>query len=93
MRLGLESGIHFANPISEKHSIANDKIGGIITEALQEAETLGITGKDNTPFILNKIRELTHGDTVIANRALIEGNVVRGAKIAVELARIYSANS
>ena len=89
--LGLQSGIHFANPISEMYSISKDRIDSIITQALKEAEVLGITGNSNTPFILNKIRELTRGDTVTVNRSLVEGNVVRGAKVAVELAKLYSA--
>lgn len=89
--LGLQSGIHFANPISERYSILKDKIDVIITQALEEAKTLGITGNNNTPFILNKIRELTQGDTIAANRSLVEGNVVRGAKVAVELTKLYSA--
>lgn len=86
--LGLQSGIHFANPISEMYSISIDSI---ITQALKEAEVLGVTGNNNTPFILDKIRELTRGDTVTVNRSLVEGNVVRGAKVAVELAKLYSA--
>ncbi len=60
----------------------------IITQALQDAEKTGATGSDNTPFILSKIRELTHGDTIIVNRRLIEENVVRGTKVSIELAAL-----
>lgn len=72
------------------HSIAKDKIDAIIAKALEEAEILGIIGSDSTPFILSKIRELTHGDTITANKSLVEGNVIRGAKVAVELAKLDS---
>lgn len=60
----------------------------IIAQALQDADKVGATGKDNTPFVLSRIRELTHGDTVTANRFLIEENVIRGSRIAVQLAAL-----
>jgi pseudouridine-5'-phosphate glycosidase len=64
----------------------------IIARALEDAEKSGINGKDVTPFILKRIRILTQGDSVSANRSLIEGNVVRGTKVAVELAALESEN-
>ena len=64
----------------------------IITQALQDADKAGATGKDNTPFVLSRIRELTHGDTVTANRSLIEENVIRGTKIAVQLADLEAGS-
>lgn len=60
----------------------------VIAQALEEAEKLGINGSDVTPFVLEKIRNLTRGDTIAANRSLIETNVIRGTKVAVELAAI-----
>lgn len=60
----------------------------IIAEALLLAETEGAQGSDNTPFILSKIKELSGGKSVVANEALIESNVQRGTKVAVELAKI-----
>lgn len=86
--LGLSSGLLFANPISAKFSIPKEKMDVIIAQALQDAGTAGATGKDNTPFVLSRIRELTHGDTVTANRSLIEANVIRGTKIAVQYAAL-----
>lgn len=65
----------------------------VIAQALEEAEKLGISGSDNTPFILKRIRILTQGDTVAANRSLIEANVIRGTKVALELAAIELQNS
>ena len=59
-----------------------------ITQALEEAEKRDISGSDNTPFVLKMIRELTHGATVTANRSLVEQNVIRGTKVAVELAML-----
>lgn len=60
----------------------------IMARAIHEAEEQGVSGSDNTPFILRRIREITGGQTVTANRALIEANVIRGTKVAVELAKL-----
>ena len=60
----------------------------IMTEAIRSADQHGMSGSNNTPFILGKIRDLTGGDTIAANRALVESNVVRGTKVAVELAKL-----
>lgn len=64
------------------------EMDGIIAEALQQAHAAGAFGKDNTPFILARIKELTGGKSLKANRALIEANVARGTKVAVELAKL-----
>lgn len=85
-RLGISSGLLFANPIPEKHSIAKARMDAVIAQALEEAEVLGINGNEVTPFVLEQIRILTQGDATVANRSLIESNVIRGTKVAVELA-------
>lgn len=59
----------------------------IIDEAVRLAETEGHHGSDNTPFVLAKIKQLSGGKSVAANRALIESNVKRATKVAVELAK------
>lgn len=86
--LGLSSGLLFASPISAEFSIPKAKMDVIIAQALRDAERAGATGKDNTPFVLSRIRKLTHGDTVTANRSLIEENVIRGTNIAIQLAAL-----
>jgi pseudouridine-5'-phosphate glycosidase/pseudouridine kinase len=62
----------------------------IIQEAIQQADSAGMTGSDNTPFILTKIKELTGGKSLAANRALIASNVRRGTLVAKELAILES---
>lgn len=57
----------------------------VIEEALKQANAQGVSGKDNTPFVLAKVKELTNGKTIPANRALIESNVRRAAVVAREL--------
>jgi pseudouridine-5'-phosphate glycosidase/pseudouridine kinase len=57
----------------------------VIAEALRHADASGASGKDNTPFVLAKIKELTKGKSIPANRALIESNVRRATIMAREL--------
>lgn len=88
LQLGINSGLHFANPIPESAAIPKSEMDVFISEAIKQAEETGISGKDNTPFILAKIKELTNGRSVIANRALIASNVKRGTLIAYELTKL-----
>lgn len=62
----------------------------VIEEAINQANASGIIGKDNTPFILNKVKELTKGASIPANKALIESNVRRATIVARELAILES---
>jgi pseudouridylate synthase / pseudouridine kinase len=84
----MNSGLLFANPVPEAFEIPKSKIESIIDRAVTEAEAQGISGSANTPFILKKIRELTNNGSVTANTALVEANIVRGTKVAVELAKL-----
>jgi pseudouridine-5'-phosphate glycosidase/pseudouridine kinase len=60
----------------------------VIAKAIRAAEDEGAAGKDNTPFILSKINELTNGRSIMANRALITASVKRGTLIAKELCKM-----
>jgi len=79
------SGMLFANPIPEKFSIPKVEIDIAINQAVQEAADQGIHGHANTPFILARIKDLTKGNSIPANRALIESNVEMATRVAVEL--------
>ncbi|CAN8099599.1 unnamed protein product [Discula destructiva] len=87
-RLGIESGLLFANPIPEEHQIPRAVMDNIINTAVREAEQQGFTGSTNTPFILKRIRELTDGRSAPANLHLVESNVARAARVAVELYKL-----
>ena len=87
-QLPIHSGLLFANPVPEASAMTKDEIDLIITEAVAEAEEKGIGGSANTPYILKRIRELSNGASVKANSALIEANIIRGTKVAVELAKL-----
>jgi len=84
----LTSGLHFANPVPADAAMKREDIDNIIEQAVKEAEQQGIGGAANTPYILNRIKELSNGASVVANKALISSNVVRGTKVAVELEKL-----
>ena len=88
LKLPLSSGIHFANPVPEQHSIPKCEMDKIIAEALRCADLEGFHGSDNTPYVLSKIKELSGSRSVIANKGLIESNVKRATKVAVELRKL-----
>lgn len=83
--LGLRGGAVIANPIPQEEAMEASFINGIIQEALQQAEAQGIAGKNVTPFLLGKVKELTAGKSLDANIALVKHNAKIGAGIAVAL--------
>ena len=83
--LRIRSGLLFANPVPIDAAIPKAEMDLVIEEALRQANAQGASGKDNTPFVLAKIKELTNGKSIPANRALIESNVRRAAIVAREL--------
>ncbi len=80
-KLGLSNGIVIANPIPKTAEIPDDQIMPIIKQAQQEAKH--INGKSITPFLLQRIAELTAGQSLHANIELIKSNAILGARIAV----------
>ncbi|KAH9837439.1 Indigoidine synthase A like protein [Teratosphaeria destructans] len=90
LSLGLQSGLLLASPIPSEHEIPFAEMEVAIAKALHEAADAGATGAASTPYILAKIKEITGSRSMMANRALVESNVVRGAKVAVALRRLQS---
>lgn len=80
-----KSAILIANPIPGQDEIAYDSMQSYIDAALQDAESNNISGKKLTPFLLNRLAELSDGATVKANIALIKNNVELAGKIAKQL--------
>lgn len=83
--LGLKGGVLVACPIPEEDEIPLDKIESIIQLALDECETKGITGKRVTPFLLDRVQQLTEGMSLEANIRLVLNNAMLGARIAAAL--------
>ncbi len=80
--LQLQGGVLIANPIPEAHSMDPQLIENIIEQALSEAETNAIRGKELTPFLLAKVEALTQGDSLAANIQLVYHNTRLAAQIA-----------
>ena len=84
--LGLRSGMLVTNPIPEEFSMDPGVINAAIDEAIREAAALGIHGKETTPFLLAKVKELTGGDSLESNIRLVFNNAALAARTAVCLA-------
>ncbi len=86
--LGMKGSMVIANPIPEEFAMDSGYITKTIEDAVVEAESLGIKGKDTTPFLLDKIQKITEGKSLEANIQLVYNNVRLGAKIASELCKL-----
>ena len=86
----LQGGLVVANPIPEEFAMPESVIQQEIDFALQEAKDAGIKGKETTPFLLQKITELTEGNSLKANIELVLNNARLGSAIAIELSALSS---
>ncbi len=87
-KVGLKGGMLVANPIPEEYSMDPDVINNAIGEAIAESRKQGIHGKDTTPFLLAKVKEITGGDSLDSNIQLVFNNAALAAKTAVELGKL-----
>ena len=85
--MGLKGGMLVTNPIPEEYSMDPDVINKAIDEAVEESKRLGIHGKQTTPYLLAKIKDITGGDSLASNIRLVYNNAELAAKIAGSLAR------
>ncbi len=85
--MGLVGGMLVTNPIPEEYSMDPEYINKNIADAIEEANQLGIKGKETTPFLLDKIQKLTGGDSLKSNIQLVFNNARLGAEVAKELSR------
>ncbi|XP_063303670.1 uncharacterized protein LOC134602585 isoform X2 [Pelobates fuscus] len=89
LELRLGSGLLIAIPIPHEHSASGQVIEKAIQQALSEARLNGILGKEVTPFVLQRVNELTGGKSLESNIALIRNNAKVGSRIAVALSKIW----
>jgi len=85
MRLG--GGMLVTNPIPEEYSMDPARINAAIDEAVADARRLGIHGKETTPYLLARVKELTGGDSLAANIQLVLNNARLAANIARALVK------
>lgn len=83
--MGLTSGAIIANPIPKENEVAKEDIEPHILQALEEAKQLNIYGKQTTPFLLKRVAELTKGNSLSANVALVKNNVSLAIQLALSL--------
>jgi pseudouridine-5'-phosphate glycosidase len=86
--LGFRSGVLIAAPIPREHETPREIIETHIERALRDADAQKISGNAVTPFLLKRLSELTHGESVDTNIALLENNVAVASDIARALARL-----
>lgn len=82
--MGLNGSVLIANPIKQEDEVPFEKMEVFIQDCLREAEHQKISGKNITPFLLKRIAEITDGDSLKSNIALVKNNAVLGAKIAFQ---------
>jgi pseudouridylate synthase len=83
---GLGGGVLVANPIPQAHEIAHEELAPHIDAALAEAQARGISGAEVTPFLLERMSELTAGRSLAANIELVLNNARVAARLALALA-------
>ena len=83
--MGLKGGMLVTNPIPEEYSMDPERINKAIDEAVKEAEEQGIHGKETTPFLLARIKDITGGDSLASNIRLVLNNAALAAATAKAL--------
>ncbi len=86
--LGFHGGMLVTNPIPEEFSMDPEVINKAINDAVGEANAKGIHGKEITPFLLDRIQQLTGGDSLHSNIELVFNNARLAAKTAAELCKL-----
>lgn len=83
----IESGILVTNPLPKAFALEPEFVEAHIETALAAMKDAGIGGKEATPFLLERVAELSGGESLASNRELIVNN----ARLAAELAVAYAA--
>jgi pseudouridine-5'-phosphate glycosidase len=84
--LGLGTGVVVANPIPAGDEMPRELYERTLAQALADASARGITGRAVTPFLLDRMRELTAGESVAVNLALLQNNARVAALLASAMA-------
>ena len=80
--MGIPGGQLINNPIPLEAEIPRDVIEPLVAQALSEAEAKGIEAKAVTPFLLQRIFELSEGASLVSNIALVKNNASLAARLA-----------
>ena len=82
---GLKGGMLVTNPIPEEYSMPKEVIDAAIEQAIREMDAVGIHGKQCTPFLLAKVKDLTGGESLASNIQLVLNNARLAAQTAKAL--------
>ncbi len=85
--LGLKGGMLVTNPIPEEYSMDHVYINKCIDEAIEAMNAEGIRGKESTPYLLAKVKEITGGSSLDSNIQLVFNNAKLAAQIAGEMCK------
>ncbi len=85
---GLAGGIVIGNPVPEEFEENKEQVESAIDSALGELEERGIKGKDITPFVLDRVKEITKGNSLNTNIGLVLNNAVLASKIAKHYSKL-----
>lgn len=83
--LGLKSALLVCVPPPAKVALDAKEVQEILEKAIVQAKRSGVSGSRVTPYLLDQIKELTHGKSLIANLELLHNNAIVAAQIAVQL--------
>lgn len=95
MLFNMQNGMIFGVPIPAEFEAAGEKIQVIVEQAVQEAKEAGVDrrGKEVTPWLLKRVGELSQGQSITSNKALVINNVITAAKVACELEEIRQSEA
>ncbi len=80
--LGQPAGIVVANPLPIEKQLDPTVHDAALAQALGEAEQQGLSGKDVTPFLLQRIVEITGGESLRVNLDIARNNIEVATRIA-----------
>ncbi len=83
--VGLEGGVVICVPVPQAYAMDEKEIEAVISKALKEMDARGITGKETTPFLLEKIAEITGGNSLKTNIQLVLNNAAIASQVAKTL--------
>lgn len=89
--LKLNGGMVIANPVPKEFEMNKEVIDRAIEDAIKELNEKNIKGKETTPFLLSKVKELTSGDSLETNIELVYNNARVGSEIAVEYSNLENS--
>jgi pseudouridylate synthase len=87
--LNLKGGVVIGNPIPKEYEMDYNLINTAINNALDEANEKNISGKEVTPFLLDKVKSITSGKSLESNIKLVYNNSMVAAQLAKNLSNLY----